>query len=275
MTIQGKTSPKMVELSGLKRWGGRQLFCLRRLIGRALPTKTKTALLRLWEQHFRRPTAVGAIDMGELRRLSPISRSSGWDRGQPIDRYYIDRFLSAHSGDIRGHVLEAGDDRYTRQFGEERVTRSDILNVVGSIPGTTIVADLTAADEIPSDTFDCVILTQTIQMIYDPHAALRHVFRILRPGGTLLMTTHGISPIHRVEGIDPWGEYWHLTSQSTRRLCTECCPGAQVEIAVYGNVLSSIAWLHGCAAEDLDKGELDFRDPQYELLIGVRVVKPV
>jgi hypothetical protein len=68
--------------------------------------------------------AVGQIRFGDLRRLTPISRSFGYDRGQPIDRYYIANFLGRHSGDIRGHVLEIGDDRYTRRFGGDRVTHS-------------------------------------------------------------------------------------------------------------------------------------------------------
>jgi hypothetical protein len=34
-------------------------------------------------------------------------------------------------------------------------------------PGATIVGDLTRADHIPSDSFDCVNLTQTLQFIYD------------------------------------------------------------------------------------------------------------
>ena len=53
-----------------------------------------------------------------LRRPHPLRRDFGWQAGQPIDRYYTEQhFLPACRADIRGRVLEIGDDRYTRQFG--------------------------------------------------------------------------------------------------------------------------------------------------------------
>ena len=63
------------------------------------------------------------------RRLDPVSRDWGYDRGVPIDRYYIENFLDRHAGDIRGHVLEIGVDSYTWRFGGDRVTKSDVLNL--------------------------------------------------------------------------------------------------------------------------------------------------
>jgi len=40
-------------------------------------------------------------------------------------------------------------------------------------------------------------------------------------------------------------------------------------------VLSSIASLHGLVDEELTGDELEHRDPDYELVIGLRAVKPV
>jgi len=149
---------------------------------------------------------LGRVDFGGLRRLTPVSRAFGFDRGLPIDRYYIERFLAAHAEDIRGRVLEIGDDRYTRQFGGSRVTQSDVLHVVAGNPQATIVADLTRADDVPSESFDCILCTQTLQMIVDVEAALRHLARMLRQGGVLLTTSNGINRICRREGVDAWGE---------------------------------------------------------------------
>src|SRR5262249_50617631 len=110
---------------------------------------------------------VGWVRFGSLRRTAPISRAFGKDRGLPIDRYYIEQFLAAKAADIRGHVLEVGYDIYTHKFGGDRITRSDVLHVTQGNPKATIVADLTCADHIRPDTFDCIILTQTLQFIYD------------------------------------------------------------------------------------------------------------
>jgi SAM-dependent methyltransferase len=209
-----------------------------------------------------------------LWRLTPISRIFGLNRGLPIDRYYIEQFLSACILDIRGHVLELGDNFYTRKFGGDRVTRSDVLHVTEGNREATIVADLTSADNVPSDMFDCIICTQTLQMIYNARAALHHLYRTLKPEGVLLATSHGISKIGRREGIDSWGEYWRFTSQSTRRLFEELFPAANITIKIHGNVLAATALLHGLAAEELRQEELDYFDPDYEVLIAVRAIKP-
>lgn len=191
----------------------------------------------------------------------------------PIDRYYIENFLRSHREDIRGHVLEIGDDTYTKKFGGERVTRSDVLHVVEGNRKATIIGDLTRADNIPSNTFDCIIFTQTLQMIYDFRSALHNLYRILKPHGTILLTTHGISKICRQEGIDLWGEYWHFTCQSIRKIFHEIFSHQSVQTKVYGNVLAGVATLHGLAAEELDQDELDYCDPLYEILIAVKAVK--
>ncbi|MBK5292008.1 MAG: methyltransferase domain-containing protein [Acidobacteriia bacterium] len=216
----------------------------------------------------------GTIDFGQLRRLTPISPIFGLDRGVPVDRYYIEAFLDQNKTEIRGRVLELGDASYTRKFGGDRVSQSDVLHVAPGNPQATIVADLANAGHIPSDLFDCIIFTQSLQMIYEFKAALRTLFRILRPGGHLLLTTHGISRIGRRLGRDDWGEYWRFTTQSASALMAETFPGAGVEVQSRGNVLSATAFLHGLAAEELTSTELDYRDPDFEVVISVKARKP-
>jgi SAM-dependent methyltransferase len=205
--------------------------------------------------------------------VSPVSGSIGFDRGQPIDRYYIEEFLSAHSSDIKGRTLEFGNRAYTLKFGGNKVVKSDVLCVEEGNPEATIIADLTGAHQIQSGSFDCIIMTQTLQMIYDFHPALMHLHRILKPGGVLLVTTHGISKICRREGRDQWGEYWRFTAQSIRKIFLGYFPDEKLTIEVYGNVLAAVSFLHGLAAHELSKSELDFRDPDFEVLIAVRAVK--
>ena len=239
---------------------------------RAVPLRIRR-WLRGGRQGMEDATPVGRIHFGSLRRVTPLSREFGYDRGLPIDRYYIERFLSANASDIHGHVLEIADDGYTRRFGGDRVIKSDVLHVMEGSPNATIVADLTCADHIPADTFDCVILTQTLQFIYDVPAALRTVRGILRPGGTVLATLPGISPISRYD-MERWGCFWAFTSLSVRRLFEEVFPATAITTEAYGNVLAASAFLYGLAAEELQRKELDSRDPDYELIIAVRAAKP-
>ena len=207
-----------------------------------------------------------------FRRLSPISRTFGLDRGQCIDRFYIERFLASHARDIRGAVLEIGDDGYARRFGREHLVTCDVLHVEAGHPGATIVADLAHADGMASDAFDCIIVTQTLQFIYGVQAAVETLHRLLKPGGVLLATVPGISQISRFD-MDRWGEYWRFTTLSTRRLLEDVFPPANVSVEAQGNVLAAVAFLHGLAAEELRLDELDYHDADYQLLIAARAVK--
>jgi SAM-dependent methyltransferase len=204
--------------------------------------------------------------------VTPISAWFGFDRGLPIDRYYIDRFLAAHANDIQGRVLEIGDSDYTRRFGGNRVTVSDVLDVAEGSSSATFVGDLTSAEHIPSNIFDCAIVTQTLHLIYDVRSAFASLYRILKPGGVLLLTVPGISPISR----DQWGQswYWGFTTLSVRRLLEEAFPSVCVEVDAYGNVLAATAFLQGLATSELQAEELNLRDAQYELLITARTEKP-
>jgi len=212
------------------------------------------------------------IDLGRLDRLYPISTLFGYDRGQPIDRHYIEGFLLQHKADIHGRVLEVGDNTYTKQFGSGLVEQSDILHVVDGNPSATIVADIARADNIPSASFDCIILTQTLQFVYDLPSAIKHLHRILKPGGVLLATIPGISQISRYD-MDRWGEFWRFTTHSAQRLFENHFPKEMVEVEAYGNVLIAIALLHGLAVEELDPKHLEYRDLDYQVLITVRAVK--
>lgn len=215
----------------------------------------------------------GSVNFGDLRRLEPISRHYGADRGgRPIDRHYIERFLARNSADVRGSVLEAGDDDYTRRYGGGAVSRRDILNVTADNPRATIVADLAHAPQIPDASFDCVILTQVLYLIYDARSAVRTVHRILKPGGVLLLTVPGITQVpHGTVWAHTW--YWAFTDVSVRRMLGEEFGDARVTVESGGNVLAATAFLHGLAAEELAPEELDACDPDYPIVVTARAQK--
>ncbi len=218
-----------------------------------------------------RPSPPRAVSMGDLRRLEPVSREFGFDRGTPIDRHYIERFLAAHSGDIRGRVLEVGDDSYTRRFGGARVGVSDVLNVRPG-GGTTIVSDLSSGAGIPDDAFDCLVVTQTLHLLWDVAAGVRTMLRVLKQGGVLLLTVPGtISQIERGQWRTTW--YWGFGPLAVQRLFGEIFGPENVEVTVHGNVLTSTAFLQGLSAEELKPAELELNDPLYPLLITVRALK--
>ena len=215
---------------------------------------------------------VGSVDLGDLKRLEPISRRFGGDRGTPLDRYYVEGFLKRHAADICGRVLEIGEDLYTRRFGGGRIADSAILDVKSSNPNATYVADLTYCPQVPTNGFDCLILTQTLHMIYDVRAVLRTVHRILAPGGVVLATIPGISQIDSGSGRDTW--FWYLTPRCAQRLFAETFGPEGVQVEPHGNVLAAVAFLHGLALEEMETCDLDVLDPLYPVITGVRAVKP-
>ena len=212
------------------------------------------------------------VRWGNLRRTAPFSRRYGYDRGQPIDRHLIEEFLGWNALAIRGRVLEVGDDEYTRRFGAERVAACDVLHVRKEGPRVAVVGDLGAGvPHVASATYDCIVLTQTLHLIYDLRTAVSELHRLLRPGGTLLATFPGLSQISR----DEWGKswYWGLTTASARRLFEERFGGANVTVESRGNVLTAVSFLQGIAAGELRPDELEENDPDYQLLITVRAVR--
>ena len=213
----------------------------------------------------------GAVRFGSLRRTTPLNRSIGGLRGRPIDRYYIDAFLRPHSSDIRGSVLEIAEPLYTRRFGSG-VTDSEVLHISDSQPPVTLVADLTSHEQLPRDRFDCIICTQTLLFIFEVGAAIEGLHRMLKPGGVLFVTTGGISQVSRYD-MDRWGHYWAFTSLSIERLFARHFVPGTFEVQSFGNVLSATAMLYGLAAQELSESELNYRDSDYEVLIGVRAVK--
>jgi SAM-dependent methyltransferase len=222
-----------------------------------------------------RPAPPSARERVGLRALEPVSRQFGADRGRPVDRFYIERFLAGRSADVRGRVLEIYEDTYTQWYGAGRVTRSDVLHKGEHNPAATLYGDLASGEGLGPEldgAFDCFILTQTLLLVWDVPAALATARRLLRPGGVLLVSVPGSprSPCRTAPSTATGGA-------SPRAACGACSrtpsprrrrgrgprqrPGRQ-RLPLRP------------AVEDLTEAELAHRDPAYELLITARAVAP-
>ncbi len=210
--------------------------------------------------------------LGTVRRTTPLSDHWGSDRGQPVDRFYIEEFLDVHRADIQGRVLEVKDSGYTRRFGRD-IAQADVLDIDATNSCATIVADLTGLDATLEGRFDCFILTQTLQLIYDVKAAVEQAHRLLRPGGVLLVTVPVVSRI--VQGAGLQNDYWRFTVASCRQLFESVFGTGQVKVEARGNVLTGLAFLTGLATEELSHRELTRHDPYFPLLVTVRAVKSI
>ena len=204
---------------------------------------------------------------GLRSRIGPVSEHWGYDRGTPIDRWYIEQFLSEHRADVRGRVLEVKDDTYAHRFGS--AVQVDVLDVDPANERATVVADLADATGIPDSGYDCVILTQTLQYVPRVAEAIGNVRRILAPGGTVLATMPCLS---RAVVADPvLADHWRFTEASCRALFGDVF-GPDVEVRVYGNATAGAGFLLGYAAEELSSRERDIVDPRFPVVVAVRAV---
>lgn len=212
------------------------------------------------------------MNFGDLRRTTPMSTQWGYDRGTPVDRPYIESFLAHHAADIRGRVLEIGDNTYTLRFGGSAVTRSDVFHRNPGGPQTTFCGDLADPKSLPPRLFDCIILTQTLHLIFDMPAAISALHRSLRPGGVLLATVPWGGPIDRGEWGSSW--FWSVSSNALQRLLERPFGAGNVRVGSYGNVLSATAFVYGLAAEELTPGEIEETDPNMPVTVVARARKP-
>jgi SAM-dependent methyltransferase len=232
-----------------------------------LVSRLKRLVRPLVRRDWRIP--VGSVHWGDFRRRQPICPNFGSSRGSPVDRHYIEAFIAEHAGDVAGRVLEIKDAGYTRRFGGDRVTRSDVLDIDAANPQATIIGDLNDDGVLEGGVYDCMIVTQTLQYLFDPAGALRNLHSALKPGGVLLLTVPGITPVREC-GAD-W--YWNFTDKSVERLLGEAFTPAATAVRTCGNVASATAFLQGLSAGELEDSELAVHDPAYQLLIVARAVK--
>jgi len=239
-------------------------------IKKLIPYSILKGLRKLTSSNHALPP-VNKVSTGDFNRLTPFSTAFGYDRGGPVDRYYIENFLQQESASIKGRVLEIGDNAYTLLYGGTKVTMSDILHVDEKNPAATFIGDISNAPHIPSNTFDCIILTQTLHLIYDFKAALRTCYRILKPGGSLLLTVPYITSIDHGQWNATW--YWAFTDKVFIPLMAETFPGSQPKVQSFGNVFAASTFLYGMGIPEVPKEKLDYHDPHFQVIITVKTVK--
>lgn len=199
----------------------------------------------------------------------PLSQVHGFDRGTPIDRFYISTFLTEHAALIHGDVAEFKDARYASEFGRANVATVTIIDVDERNPLASLIADVTKPQSLPSASFDCILCTQAIQFFRNPASAIRNFWQSLRNGGFLLLTAPALG---RQSVSMANTDYWRITPPGIRLLFEEW--EGIVKIAEYGNLRACLGMLIGEAAEEVDADALATRDPAFPLLSCVSAQRP-
>ncbi len=207
-----------------------------------------------------------------LKKYLPISPIYGLDRGQSVDRWYIEQFMKTNQADIRGICLEILDRNYTKKYGGHKVTRSQILDIDRDNRDADIYGDLrNLKGKIKSNTYDCIILTQVLQYIDDPILAIQECYRILKPKGVLLATMPTICRIDPVAGDA--GDYWRFTRSGSMYLFSRVFRPLNIQVEPLGNILTGIGFWLGLSQSDYKRADFLYQDHNFPCLITVRAVK--
>ncbi len=222
---------------------------------------------------LRGPVLLAKLLAGRARMpfsVRPLSPNWGFDRGLPVHRYYVKEFLREFSGDIRGRCLEFNDGGYTAHFGGNRVEKADILHLDHSNPKATIVADLTKPNDIPPASFDCVICTHVLHIIAEPEKMIAELYRILKPGGTVLFAVPCVSMCAPDEH-----ELWRFTPEGLGHVLAGAFGKDAITVKSYGNSLTAAGEIRGMASSEFTKAELDSRDERFPVEVCARAFKGV
>lgn len=195
-----------------------------------------------------------------LKDTEPTSRLYGNERGTPVDRYYIEKFLLEESKKIRTddmRILEVGEDTYSRRFFSN--STYDILDYTKGM-------DLTVEGTIPENCYDVFIATQVFHQIYQVKAAINGARRLLKSGGVLLATVCGT--IVKPARNDEYEHYWGFTVPAITNLMKEVFDG-ELQIQSYGNAAVATAFVQGVAAEELSMSVLEENDTDYPICISI------
>jgi SAM-dependent methyltransferase len=139
--------------------------------------------------------------------------------------------------DVRGlRVLDVGcgDRPY------EELLRGAAELVGFDVPGNPH-ADLHGSiDALPVEdaSFDVVLCLQVLEHVPDPAAAVRELRRVVRPGGRVLASTHGVYPFHP----NP-DDLWRWTHQGLERLFLTNAEWSSVTVAPGAGTAATLAML--------------------------------
>ena len=249
-------------------WSGQGLKRFALMLLDSSRTVVPSRVKRLARKGLRKLNTVQAR-MRLVAGIRPISEHGGWDRGTPINRYYLEQFLSEFSCDISGHCLEFQSDLYTSRFGRRNVDRLSILDKNASNRAATIVADLTRPNDLPSNTYDCIVCTYVLHLVPEYETLVLELYRILKPGGILLVAVPNIS-----RSFEEDHEMWRFTPEGLQWMMSRIFGAPNVIVRGYGSSLAAAGFVRGLSAEDLTERELNSQhDPHFTVTVCARVCK--
>ena len=144
-------------------------------------------------------------------------------------RTRIDAFLYAHRTRSRTLDVGGGSGPYRKYFPN----RICIDAAAGE--GVDAVGDAHDLSRFRDGEFECVLCTEVLEHLHTPQKAIDEMRRVLAPGGTLILTTRFIFPLHNIPG-----DYFRFTRYGLKHLFREW---KEVEICEEATTIETFAVL--------------------------------
>lgn len=203
-----------------------------------------------------------------LGRLGVSERLREFVEEMPAERDSIVRFVAREARRLPAgaRVLDvgAGDAPYRELFAHvEYVTTDWAESVHDDARGSDLIA---SADRLPVDdaSFDVVVLTQVLEHVPEPGAVMGELHRVLRPGGTLLLTAPLAWELHEAPH-----DFYRYTRFGLEHLA-QAAGFERIEIVerndsftTLGQLMRNVAFTMGRAQDGLD----DQRDAAQRALV--------
>ena len=161
----------------------------------------------------------------------PVGQHQG--RVRTVARIGIMQFLESWQDHISGRVLDVGVGTwpYSRQLLQDRCDY--IATDCFEHPNIDVVSDIHhLTDVFQRESFDYVICTDVLEHIPRPWKAVQELHAVLKPGGTLLLTTPFNFHLHADEHVL---DYWRISADGLRILLEEIAGFAETEITPIGH----------------------------------------
>jgi predicted SAM-dependent methyltransferase len=118
-------------------------------------------------------------------------------------------FFYAHKNDAKTLDVGCGNDIYKEFF--PNITTVDIEERPGV--SVDIIADAHDLHVIEDNSFEIILCAEVLEHLHTPSKAIAEFYRVLKPGGLLLLTTRFVFPLH-----DAPGDYYRYTKYGLRHL---------------------------------------------------------
>lgn len=198
---------------------------------------------------------IGTLNWGDLRRGKPFCNEFGFERGTPIDRYYLDKFISSIRHLVKGKVVEIGGALSNReQYGFENTSTYDAVDLLSS-PFVNICGDIHESNLLKPDYYDTILLFNVLEHCHTPQKVVDNIHNWLASSGYCLAIVPNAQRIHN----NP-GDYWRILPDGMKTLFQNF---AKVQVTTYGSPTSLIASYMGIAAQELTHDELTEINPLY------------